>query len=700
MKTCSKCRRTYPDYVDFCLRDGHPLVAEAAAPAPPATPAPVAADAPPQPSADAVPIDVRSTTDAFFPSPSAQAELDASGIRAELAETQVMSAARLRALKDKLLAEAMTPPPGAPSPDLDAEADPPDPGPVGQGISLKSPLSFKPGGPDYVDPQALIQTTLIPRNWRRLIPDAGAEDLEQTPTPTHGAPFDGAEPHTGAEPPAEVETTPTPTARLPEPAARDEGEKTTAHSLIHDSLVTPPLEATPSEEAQGPVLQAAGPHPFVEAPSSPIPSGFEHAAPPEEEDEEENTGSLSQPFIAHAEDGDDLSLDPLPWEAPTGAAAFVPRGQRGRGEIALEEDRRVDGAAPPKGSFRRRAAFSHWPAPPVAEEDDLGGERGASAWRELPQDAVRDADDPPPPTAARPAASPRVAPVSAPSLPEEEVDNRARGRMWMGIAGAALLLALVGLWSVFKPPADPPAGDPAALALNAPPKVAADPPPPAPAPTPSPAPPAATPVKPAATPSPVKPTPPPAKAPALVVAKAPPPAPRPAASPRPAPPAAKASSPTQKPATAPKAQLARLSVTAVPAGAKVAVDGRSWGEAPVAQDLPAGTYTVQVELAGHRTETRQVTLEPEAKVPLKVELVAEAPRAGSAQMLVLVGSNPSGADIFVDGRRIDDTPATLRLGPGTYQVKIVHEGKPPYEESLTIPSTFPTGSRRQVFAQF
>ena len=66
----------------------------------------------------------------------------------------------------------------------------------------------------------------------------------------------------------------------------------------------------------------------------------------------------------------------------------------------------------------------------------------------------------------------------------------------------------------------------------------------------------------------------------------------------------------------------RLVVESSPAGARVVIDGTGSGNAPLGPlPLPAGEHTVRLELEGHATEERFVTLEPGGTITLAVRLL-------------------------------------------------------------------------------
>ena len=114
-------------------------------------------------------------------------------------------------------------------------------------------------------------------------------------------------------------------------------------------------------------------------------------------------------------------------------------------------------------------------------------------------------------------------------------------------------------------------------------------------------------------------------------------------------------------------------------GARVVVDGRpQWSCAtPCSIDLPRGEHTAIVSLGGfHRVrKTFDVGTDP-LDLPFDLEAVVGT---------VLVSSSPAGADVFVDGKKMDQkTNASLRLRPGYHLIKVEKAGAGSGEQSVLV----------------
>jgi hypothetical protein len=87
-------------------------------------------------------------------------------------------------------------------------------------------------------------------------------------------------------------------------------------------------------------------------------------------------------------------------------------------------------------------------------------------------------------------------------------------------------------------------------------------------------------------------------------------------------------------------------------------------------------------------------LSPSApSAPTPAPLVA--PRASENAAMVQISSEPSGADILVDGNYTGSTPSQLKLKSGTHSVSIIKKGFAPWERSITVES----GEIRNVAAE-
>jgi serine/threonine protein kinase len=113
-----------------------------------------------------------------------------------------------------------------------------------------------------------------------------------------------------------------------------------------------------------------------------------------------------------------------------------------------------------------------------------------------------------------------------------------------------------------------------------------------------------------------------------------------------------------------------------PPAAHIVVDGDESKSctAPCLLPLPAGRHTFTVALAGY-SEAKRIIQVPEDSTA-SIELT---PEVGTVQ----VASVPSGSTIYIDGKMLGQTPATLRLKAGAHQIRLV-TGSKYHEETINV----------------
>jgi hypothetical protein len=108
----------------------------------------------------------------------------------------------------------------------------------------------------------------------------------------------------------------------------------------------------------------------------------------------------------------------------------------------------------------------------------------------------------------------------------------------------------------------------------------------------------------------------------------------------------------------------RLTVTTTPETAEVSIDSVVKGSSPLTLDsIAAGNHVLIVKRKGYFGKKVLVEVKPDSMLAVEVTLV----KPGS----LVLKSNPSGANVFLDGREAGVTPyENAKLKPGNHSVRI------------------------------
>lgn len=130
-------------------------------------------------------------------------------------------------------------------------------------------------------------------------------------------------------------------------------------------------------------------------------------------------------------------------------------------------------------------------------------------------------------------------------------------------------------------------------------------------------------------------------------------------------------------------KLAAVLIDSSPSGAAIEVDGQSRGNAPATLNLPLGSHRIRATLGGYVDREIQVDLTEPKGYPVTLSLqptVALPPKPG----VLKAESTPSGAELYVDGKRRGNTPAAVEVPPGAHQVRVVLAGYQEYSVAVHL----------------
>ena len=136
--------------------------------------------------------------------------------------------------------------------------------------------------------------------------------------------------------------------------------------------------------------------------------------------------------------------------------------------------------------------------------------------------------------------------------------------------------------------------------------------------------------------------------------------------------------PTPTP-TPPKVEeaLARLTLTTVPIGATVYIDGIKLGLTPtILDEVRSGKHTLRFTKSGYIDDERDITVEPGESKVVTVNL--------EKLNVINFVSNPRGAAVYIDGELKGKTPVNVTLRSGTYTFRLEREGYAKWEKSVKI----------------
>jgi len=114
--------------------------------------------------------------------------------------------------------------------------------------------------------------------------------------------------------------------------------------------------------------------------------------------------------------------------------------------------------------------------------------------------------------------------------------------------------------------------------------------------------------------------------------------------------------------------LANLVIMSSPPGAKVYINGKESGIAPITKELKAGKYRLRGELDGHSAFEEDVALRPGEKRELSMMLAKIKPGT------LVVKAAPAGAWVEIDGKNSGQVPVAKDLEPGEHEVKVKLSG--------------------------
>ena len=128
-----------------------------------------------------------------------------------------------------------------------------------------------------------------------------------------------------------------------------------------------------------------------------------------------------------------------------------------------------------------------------------------------------------------------------------------------------------------------------------------------------------------------------------------------------------------------KSLMATLRIECATTGAQVYVNGKAKGTAPWSGTYPAGTYKVEARLDGYRTQIQNISLDDSEQRTLQI------PALDMIMGILDVKVTPVNAEVFVDGKKVGNTPDVFRnIQIGSHRVEVKKDGYEPLTQTVTI----------------
>ena len=136
-----------------------------------------------------------------------------------------------------------------------------------------------------------------------------------------------------------------------------------------------------------------------------------------------------------------------------------------------------------------------------------------------------------------------------------------------------------------------------------------------------------------------------------------------------------------------------IQVTSNPSGAVATLDGGSWQYTPCTftSVIAGSSHTVQVSLSGYQPYTTTAYVAGGQMAYVSISLVPNPPYPNTGSLNV--ATSPKGADIYIDGRYVAQSPSVIPgLVPGSHSVRLHKAGYDEYVNTVTVYS----GQQTQV----
>jgi len=133
-------------------------------------------------------------------------------------------------------------------------------------------------------------------------------------------------------------------------------------------------------------------------------------------------------------------------------------------------------------------------------------------------------------------------------------------------------------------------------------------------------------------------------------------------------------------------QLANITVRSRIVGADVTVDGKPVGKTPLASSVTVspGHHVVELRRLGYKETKREVDVGPGALGDLSVDLAVDGPSLEMQGAMLVLDSSESPNDLSIDGERLGQYSAPIRLPVGPHHLTVNSPGFLPLDRDVVL----------------
>jgi eukaryotic-like serine/threonine-protein kinase len=130
------------------------------------------------------------------------------------------------------------------------------------------------------------------------------------------------------------------------------------------------------------------------------------------------------------------------------------------------------------------------------------------------------------------------------------------------------------------------------------------------------------------------------------------------------------------------AGITNISIASSPPGAQIFVDGRLSGVTPQKLEVPMGWHQLRLIMVGYEVKEEHLQMTEPRPYQLNFDLTPTAKKP-----LLVVDSDPIGAQVYINDQYKGKTPLRLRLPQGRYLVRMSYPGRQEWSSQLELGET-------------